>query len=216
LIVAGDRLRQEEIESRWEAGPAVGLVIAFQLLLALISRSQDWKLSGLPWWVCLISIGPQTALLIPLAWHRPRRRLEQMGHRRTVALALLGVVSLTNALLLVALIASLIKGDEKSGGQLLLKAVPWPLVRIQHGSSKELAKSAQLFLACHLKSSSLPIPRCHSRRVSVGLTVGLTCIEPGHRAFAAAPKSASAPRDVKRSSTLGLCNTKRSVALNGA
>src|SRR5204863_3768919 len=39
------------------------------------------------------------------------------------ALSLLGVVSLTNALLLVALIGSLVQGDEKSGAQLLLKAV---------------------------------------------------------------------------------------------
>jgi hypothetical protein len=40
-----------------------------------------------------------------------------------VALALLSVISLTNALLVVTLIASLVQGDEKSGGQLLLKAV---------------------------------------------------------------------------------------------
>ena len=122
-IVARDSLREEEIESRWEAAPAVGLVIIFQLVLALVSRAQDWKLWGLPWWVWLISIGPESALLAPLAWHRSRRRLEQLGHRRTVALSLLGVVSLTNALLLVALIASLVQGDEKSGAQLLLKAV---------------------------------------------------------------------------------------------
>ena len=40
-----------------------------------------------------------------------------------VALALLGVISLTNALLLIALIGSLVKGKETSGAQLLLKAV---------------------------------------------------------------------------------------------
>ena len=119
----GDPLREEEIESRWEAAPAVGLVIAFQLVLALVSRAQDWKLWGLPWWVWLISIGPETALLAPLAWTRSRQQLEQLGHRRTVALSLLGVISLTNALLLIALIGSLVQGDEKSGAQLLLKAV---------------------------------------------------------------------------------------------
>ena len=116
-------LGEEEFESRWEAAPAVGLVIAFQLVLALVSRAQDWKLWGLPWWVWLISIGPETALLAPLAWTRSRRQLEQLGHRRTVALSLLGVISLTNALLLIALIGSLVQGDEKSGAQLLLKAV---------------------------------------------------------------------------------------------
>jgi hypothetical protein len=121
--VPSDPLREEEIESRWEAAPAVALVIAFQLVLALVSRAQDWKLWGLPWWVWLISVGPETALLAPLAWTRSRRRLEQLGHRRTVALSLLGVISLTNALLLIALVGSLVQGDEKSGGQLLLKAV---------------------------------------------------------------------------------------------
>ena len=98
-------------------------MIAGQLVLALVSRAEGWSLAGLPWWVWLLSIGPEIALLIPLAWNRPRRRLEQLGHRRTVALALLGVISLTNALLLIALIVSLVKGDEKSGGQLLLKAI---------------------------------------------------------------------------------------------
>jgi hypothetical protein len=35
-------LREEEIESRWEAAPAVGIVIAMQLVLALVSRNQLW------------------------------------------------------------------------------------------------------------------------------------------------------------------------------
>jgi hypothetical protein len=118
-----DTLREEEIESRWEAAPAVGLVIAMQLLLAFVSRNQDWKLWVFPWWVWLIPVLPELLLLLPLAWQRPRRRLEQLGHRRTVALALLAVVSLANAVLLLAVIASLVRGDEKSGAQLLLKAI---------------------------------------------------------------------------------------------
>lgn len=121
--VSRDTSREEEVESRWEAAPAVALVIGFQLGLALFSRAENWTLSGLPWWVWLIPVGPELALLIPLAWQRPRRKLEQIGRRRTVALALLAVISLANALLLVALIASLVNGDEKSGGQLLFKAV---------------------------------------------------------------------------------------------
>ena len=94
-----------------------------QLLLALVSRSQHWTLWIFPWWVWLIPIAPELLLLVPLAWHRPRRRLEQLGHRRTVAIALLGIVSLANAVLLLAVIASLVRGDEKSGAQLLLKAI---------------------------------------------------------------------------------------------
>lgn len=118
-----DALREEEIESRWEAAPAILVVVGLQVLLAVVSRIEHWKLWVFPWWVWLIPIAPEALLLLPLAFHRPRRRLEQLGHRRTVALALLGVVSFANAILLTAVIASLVRGDEKSGGQLLLKAI---------------------------------------------------------------------------------------------
>jgi len=118
-----DQLREEELESRWEAAPAVALVIAMQLLLALVSRNQHWKLWIFPWWVWLIPVAPELLLFVPLAWHRPRRRLEQLGYRRTVAIVLLAVVSLANALLLLGVIASLVRGGETSGAQLLLKAV---------------------------------------------------------------------------------------------
>jgi len=118
-----DALRAEEIESRWEAAPAVAIVLGMQVLLALVSRGERWKLWLFPWWVWLIPVAPQALLLLPLAWHRPRRRLEQLGHRRTVAIALLAVVSLANAVLLVSVIGSLVSGKERSGAQLLLKAV---------------------------------------------------------------------------------------------
>jgi hypothetical protein len=121
--IASDEYREEEIESRWEAAPAVATIIGFQVVLASVSRIEHWTLWTLPWWVWLISIPPELALLIPLAWSRPRQRLEQLGLRRMVALTLLGVISLTNTLLLVALIGSLIEGKETSGAQLLLKAV---------------------------------------------------------------------------------------------
>lgn len=115
-------VHEEEIES-WEAAPAVALVIAAQLLLAIVSQTQGWHVWDLPWWVWLIPIGPELVLLVALAWHRPRRQLEQLGQRRTVALALFGLISFANALLLLAVIASLVRGDEKSGSQLLLKAL---------------------------------------------------------------------------------------------
>lgn len=119
----GDPLREEEIESRWEAAPAVAVVIGLQVILASVSRAEAWRLWEFSWWVWLTPAGPETALLLPLAWHRPRRHLEQLGHRRTVALALLALVSLANAFLLVAVVASLVSGQEKSGAELLLKAV---------------------------------------------------------------------------------------------
>ncbi len=114
---------EAEVESRWEAAPAVVVVIGLQLLLALVSKQEDWRLWGLPWWVWLASVGPELALLLPLAFSWPRRRLEQLGHRRTAAIGLLALVSASNGLALVALIGSLLSGEEKSGPELLLKAV---------------------------------------------------------------------------------------------
>jgi len=122
LLVAKTVFHEAEVESRWEAAPAVVLVIALQLLLAIVSRERGWKQWGLPWWTWLVAVGPELLMLLPLAWQRPRRRLVQLGHRRTVAVALLAVVSVANALSLIALIGSLISGQEKSGGALLLKA----------------------------------------------------------------------------------------------
>lgn len=114
-------LREEEIESRFEATVAVGLVIGLQIALAVASLAGDWKLIGLPGWIWLVPTLPEAALLVPLAWSVPRHRLEQMGRRRTVALALVGVITAANVLALAALIASLLSAQEKSGADLLLK-----------------------------------------------------------------------------------------------
>ena len=114
-------LHEEEIESRFEATFAVCLVIGLQVTLALVSLAGGWKLVGLPGWVWLIPVVPEAALLLPLALSVPRHRLEQRGQRRTVALALVGVITGANVLALAALIASLLSAQEKSGGELLLK-----------------------------------------------------------------------------------------------
>jgi hypothetical protein len=114
---------EEALESRWEAAPAVVVVIGLQLALAVVSRELNWKLWGLPWWVWILSVGPETVLLVALAWEPALRTLERIGHRRNVALILLAIISLENAFALVALIGSLISGHENSGGQLLLKGV---------------------------------------------------------------------------------------------
>ena len=114
-------LGEEDVESRWEAAPAVAAVIALQLVLALVSLERHWKLWGLAWWLWLIAVGPEAVLLGLLAWGSARRMLEQIGHRRNAALILLGVISLDNAVALVALIGSLVSGQERSGAQLLLK-----------------------------------------------------------------------------------------------
>jgi hypothetical protein len=123
---SGPDLREEEVESRWEAAPAVLLVIAMQAVLAVISRRADWHLWKLPWWIWLIAIVPEVLLLIPLATDSGRTQLEEMGLRRKVALTLLSVISVVNGLGLLALIASLVTGHETSGAQLLTKAaVVW-------------------------------------------------------------------------------------------
>ena len=115
---------QEEVfEARFEAAPAVVVVMALQLTIALVSRTQSWSLWVFPWWGWLIGIVPEAVLLLLLVFDRSRHRLEEIGHRRTVSIALFGIVSLVNALLLLALIASLVGGHERDGGQLLLKAL---------------------------------------------------------------------------------------------
>ena len=121
--MSADGLQQEERESRWEASPAVAIVIGLQFLLAIVSLTQDWKTWDFSWWVWLIPVVPETILLVLLSWSRPHERLVQMGIRRTVGIVLLGIVSIANALLVVGVIASLVEGQEKSGAQLLLKAV---------------------------------------------------------------------------------------------
>jgi uncharacterized membrane protein len=116
-------VHEAEVESRWEAGPAVALVVLLQVCLALISQDQGWKLWVLPWWTWLIPAVPEVMLLIALAWSRPRHRLEQLGHRRTAALMLLGLVSAANAVALLALMVSVMTGHERNGAELLFKGV---------------------------------------------------------------------------------------------
>jgi hypothetical protein len=114
---------EEAVESRWEAAPAVLIVIGLQLALAVVSRELDWKLWYLPWWVWILAVGPEAVLLVALAWGPVLAALERIGHRRNVALILLAIISVENAVALVALLGSLVSGHEKSGGQLLFKGM---------------------------------------------------------------------------------------------
>ena len=116
-------MHEAEVESRWEAAPAVALVVLLQVALAAISQSQGWQLWMLPGWWWLTPAVPELMLLIALAWSRPRHQLEQLGHRRTAALALLGIVSAANGVALLALMGSVLNGHEHNGGELLLKGI---------------------------------------------------------------------------------------------
>jgi uncharacterized membrane protein len=116
-------LSEEAYESRTEAAPAVLAVIGLQLTLAIVSEENDWTLWGLPWWTWLVAIVPEVLLLGALALSGPRRRIEQRGVRRQVALTLLGVIGVANALAVAALIGSLVSGHGGSGGKLLLEGL---------------------------------------------------------------------------------------------
>ena len=115
-------LHEAEVEARWEAAPAVALVIALQVSLGAVSRHEGWTLWRFGWWIWLLLAVPELVLFATLALPPTRVLLEQIGHRRTAALALYAVISAANALALLALIASLLSGREHSGGQLLFKA----------------------------------------------------------------------------------------------
>ena len=116
-------LREAEVESRWEAAPAVAVVVALHVAIAAASRRGDWTLEGLPWWFWLVIAIPEAVLLVPLAWSLPRHKLEVLGMRREASLVLLAVVSLGNGVALVALITSVITGGEHNGAELLWKGL---------------------------------------------------------------------------------------------
>jgi uncharacterized membrane protein len=115
--------REEAHDAHREAAPAVVAVILLQLALASISRVEHWSLWVIPWWAWLVCVVPEVVLLVPLVNDRLRAAVERAGRGRAATVALFAVVTLTNALLLVAVLASLIGGHERSGGQLLLKAL---------------------------------------------------------------------------------------------
>ncbi|MDX6378507.1 MAG: hypothetical protein QOE98_2810 [Gaiellaceae bacterium] len=120
--MAGSELHEAEVESRWEAAPAVLVVIVLQVAIGVASWHQHWSLWRLPWWSWLVLIVPEAMLFAALALSWPRRQIDQLGRRREVALALFGLVGIGNALALLALIAALIGGYETNGGPLLFKA----------------------------------------------------------------------------------------------
>jgi hypothetical protein len=122
--VTDEANHEEEIESRWEAAPAVGLIILMQLVLAAVSADQNWHLWRAPWWAWLAGVGPEAVLFVLLALDAPRAMLSRTGRRRHTAYLLFAVVSTVNSLALLALIVSLLTGREHSGAELLIKGIP--------------------------------------------------------------------------------------------
>jgi uncharacterized membrane protein len=96
-----------------EAAGALLLVLGLQVLLAILSEQRGWELWTLPWWIWLVPVGPVIVLLIFLAVSNDPRG----------AWVLALVMGAVNALVLTALIGSVVSSHEHSGGQLLLKGV---------------------------------------------------------------------------------------------
>jgi hypothetical protein len=123
--VADSALHEVEIETRWEAGPAVAVAILLQVALAVSSQTQGWTTWKFSWWVWLLPVVPE-ALFIISTLPLPHRALLEMGIRREAGIVLLALSSVGNALLVLAVIASLVSGHETSGSHLLLKgATVW-------------------------------------------------------------------------------------------
>jgi hypothetical protein len=101
----------------------VVVVIVLQLVLTIMVALGRWTLWKSPWWVPLLVIIPEAVLLIPLVFDDLSRQLDLLGHRTTVVVVLLGVISLATGLLLLALIGSLVSGGEQDGGELLAKGL---------------------------------------------------------------------------------------------
>lgn len=102
----------ERNEARYEAAPIVLGVAGLQLLLALISRENGWKLWVLPWWCWFALILPEVLLIVMLLRGKDPRELR-----------LVGIIFVLNVVALVMLIGSILSGDEDDGKQLLLKGV---------------------------------------------------------------------------------------------
>jgi hypothetical protein len=121
-----ERARHEiEIETRWEAAPAVVVAIVLQVALAISSATQGWTTWKLSWWMWLLPVVPE-ALFVISTLPFPHRALIERGIRREVGIVLLALSSAGNALLVFAVIASLVSGHETSGSHLLLKgAAVW-------------------------------------------------------------------------------------------
>ena len=113
--------RDAEIESRWEAGPAIALPIVLQVAIAITSRVEGWTTWVLDWWIWLIPVPFEVAIFVLSTWSRPHRMFAPSGERRRAGIWLLAFASAGNGLLVFAVIASLVSGHESSGAHLLLK-----------------------------------------------------------------------------------------------
>jgi hypothetical protein len=113
----------DDREVQLDATLGILVVVLLQTTLATVSLVNGWHVWGLPGWVWFLAVGPELALLGTLTLHIRRHGSEQLGRRRRLSLALVGLINVCNALALAALCGSLLSGDEHGGGELLFKAM---------------------------------------------------------------------------------------------
>ena len=105
-------------EGRREAAPAALVVLLVFVVLAVVSREQEWNLVGLSWWIWLLVAVPVLLLTIDLAL-----AYRGMGivRTRTAALVLLGLLAGGNFAAVVILVVGLVTANSSdlSGGELL-------------------------------------------------------------------------------------------------
>lgn len=109
-------------EARREAAPAVLVALSLLVVLALVSKAQEWQLlHRLPWWIWLALAVPELVLTVDLV---VGARGAGLMRTRRVALALLGLLVLGNLVALTILVAGLVTTSTRnlSGGELLLTA----------------------------------------------------------------------------------------------
>lgn len=111
-------IREAVREARYEAAPAVALILVVQIGLGIVSDRAGWTLWVFPWWTWIVLTVPVAGLFVLLARTEPT---ETVRHRR-MALLLLAVVVAVNAIALTALVGSLLT-QTPTGPELLLKAV---------------------------------------------------------------------------------------------
>jgi uncharacterized membrane protein len=109
-------------QARREAAPSVLVALALLVLLAIVSKVEDWELlSWVHWWVWLLVAVPEVLLIIDLALGFGGTSLMRT---RRAALLLLGVLVAANLVALCILIAGLVTTSTRQlgGGELLLTA----------------------------------------------------------------------------------------------
>ncbi len=129
--VTRDRLEEAQHSARREAAPAVLVAAVADVLLAVISAWQDWRLfSTQDWWAWLVLAVPAVVLSFVFLLGLGRLGMSSR-HRRKVAVTLLGFVAAANLVGIGLVVGSLLEGGSSiTGAQLLATAVVVLLVNV--------------------------------------------------------------------------------------